>query len=163
MSEAASSAPTGPEFAIQRIYVKDLSFEAPNSPEIFRTEWKPVVDFDLNTNSVKLTENEDVHEVTLSITSTVKVKEKVAFIVELKLAGIFTLKSFTKEQLGHMLGSFCPNILFPYSREIISDVVNRGTFPPFYLAPVNFDALYQQFLEKQKKEKEGSSGSETKH
>lgn len=152
MSDAAQ---TGPEFAIQRIYIKDLSFEAPNSPEVFRSEWKPVVDFDLNSSAVKLGDSEDVHEVTLKISSTVKLKDKVAFIVELKLGGIFTLKSFNKDQLNHMLGSFCPNVLFPYAREIISDVVNRGTFPPFYLAPINFDALYQQHLEKQKKEKEG--------
>lgn len=156
-----SDAPAGPEFAIQRIYVKDLSFESPNAPEIFRMEWKPVVDFDLNSNGVKLAD--DTYEITLTITSTVKIQDKIAFLIELKLAGIFTLKSFQKDQLNHMIGSFCPNILFPFAREIVADIVNRGTFPPFYLAPVNFDAIFQQALEKRKKESEGSQGSEVKH
>ena len=140
-------------FTIQKIYVKDLSFEAPNAPMIFREEWKPQVELELNNNAQSLEEN--VYEVHLHITVKAKVEDKVAFVAEVQHAGIFTIKDFTEEQLKPMLGSFCPNILFPYTREVIADVVNRGGFPPLNLAPVNFDALYQQY--EQQKQKEQSS------
>lgn len=139
-----------PEFAIQRIYIKDLSFESPNSPAVFRTDWSPQVGLDLNTTVNNLTEN--VYEVVLKVTATVKSDDKVGFLVEVQQAGIFILKGFPQENLQYLLGSGCPNILFPYVREVISDVVSRGTFPPFYLSPVNFDALFQQYLERQKAE-----------
>lgn len=137
------------EFVIQRIYVKDISYEAPSTPEIFQTEWTPQVDFNLQTNSQKITD--DVYEVVLQITVTTKLKDKTAFLVEVKQAGIFTLKGFTKEQLDPMLGSFCPNILFPYARELISATISRGSFPPLYLAPINFDVMYQEQLKHHKK------------
>jgi preprotein translocase subunit SecB len=136
-----------PEFGIQRIYIKDLSFEAPHSPEIFRTDWTPEVVLDLNTSVNKI--GSEVYEVVIKVIVTVKAKEKIAFLVEVQQAGIFTMKGFAEDQLSPMLGSFCPNILFPYAREVVSDVVSRGTFPPLYLSPVNFDALYQQYLDKQ--------------
>lgn len=139
---------THPEFAIQRIYTKDISFEAPQSPAIFQQEWKPDLNLQLQTNSVKL--GDDIHEVVLKITATVKSHDKVAFLAEVQQAGIFILRLFPEDQLHAMLGSVCPSILFPYGRELISDLVNRGTFPPLYLAPVNFDALYMQHLEQQK-------------
>lgn len=137
------------EFSIQRLYVKDLSFEAPSTPEIFQTEWVPQVDFNLHTSFSKITDG--VYEVVLQITVTAKLKDKTAFLIEVKQAGIFTLKGFTKEQLDPMLGSFCPNVLFPYARELISTTISRGSFPPLYLAPINFDALYQEQLLKQHK------------
>lgn len=132
------------EFAIQRIYTKDLSFEAPSTPEIFQIEWAPQVDLNLHTDSKKI--SDDNYEIVLQITVTVKLKDKTAFLVEVKQAGIFTVKGFDKEQLGSMLGSFCPNILFPYARELVSATISRGSFPPLYLAPVNFDAMYQEQL-----------------
>lgn len=137
------------EFSIQRIYTKDISFEAPNTPDIFQNEWTPQVDLNLNTDSKKLAA--DIYEVVLQLTVTVKLKDKTAFLVEIKQAGIFMLKGFAEEQLGPMLGSFCPNILFPYARELISETICRGSFPPLYLSPINFDALYQEQLQKQKK------------
>lgn len=137
------------EFGIHRIYVKDLSYESPHTPDIFNTEWTPQVDLNLHTDSKKL--SEDIYEVILQITITVKLKDKTAFLIEVKQAGIFTLKGFTKEQLDPMLGSFCPNILFPYARELISETICRGSFPPLYLAPINFDAFYQEQLEQRKK------------
>jgi protein-export chaperone SecB len=137
------------EFLIQRIYVKDLSYETPGAPDIFTSEWVPQVDIDLNTESKKLTA--DSYEVTLKITVTAKLKDKTAFLVEVKQAGIFTLKGFTEEQIGPMLGSFCPNILFPYTRELISETICRGSFPPLYLSPINFDAYYQEQLNQGKK------------
>ncbi len=137
-----------PEFNIQRLYVKDISFETPNSPEMFKTEWKPEVNVDLHVEN-KLLE-EDIHEVVLKITITTKLNNKTAFLAEVSQAGIFTLKNFPEEQFKAMLGSFCPNILFPYAREAISDLTNKGGFPPLYLSPINFDALYQQQLEEGK-------------
>ena len=136
-----------PEFAIQRLYSKDLSFEAPNTPVIFKEEWQPELKIDMQTTSTHL--EEDIYEVVLAITVTVKSKDKVAFLVEVKQAGIFLLKNFPQEQMGPMLGSVCPTIIFPYAREVISDVVVRGGFPQLCLAPVNFDALYAQHVQNQ--------------
>lgn len=138
----------GPLFGIQRIYVKDSSFEAPHTPELFREQWAPEVDMNLDTLSRAL--EDGVHEVVLQLTATVKVGKKVAFVVEVKQAGIFSIEGMPKDQLGPVLGSFCPNILFPYARETISSLVTRGGFPPLYLAPVNFDALYEQHQAKSK-------------
>lgn len=142
-----------PEFGIQRIYVKDVSFEAPRSPKVFLEEWKPELNMDIHTKADVL--DKDVHEVVLTITVTVKMKDEVAFIVEVKQAGIFSIKDFPADQVKPMLGSFCPNILYPYAREVITDVVVKGGFPQLYLAPVNFDALYnqQERADKEKAEK----------
>lgn len=137
-----SSEQAQPTFAIQTLYIKDISFESPNAPEIFRENWQPNVTLDLNINSRKL-EN-TVYEVVLELTVTAKAQEKVAFIAEVKQAGIFTLEHFNEQQIHHLLGSYCPNTLFPYARERISDLVNSGGFPRLFLAPVNFDALYEQ-------------------
>ena len=144
------------EFAIQRLYIKDLSLEAPNTPQQFREEWKPKVDLSLNTNSRVITP--DVHEVSIKATVTAKNGDNVAFLVEAEQAGVFTVKNFPEENLKHMLGSYCPNILFPYLREVISDLVIRAGFPQLALAPVNFDALYVQAqkMQKEKQEKEAA-------
>ena len=143
MSEQPIPQPVQPEFAIQRLYVKDLSLETPNSPKSFLEPWEPQMHMDLATDASLILE-EGLREVVLTVTVTVKLKDKVAFLVEVKQAGIFALKGFTDEQLRQMLGSFCPNILYPYAREVVSDAVMRAGFPQLYLAPVNFDALYEQ-------------------
>ncbi len=140
-----------PEFAIQRIYAKDVSFEAPHVPEIFKTDWEPDINIDLNVKVVEL--ETDVNEVTLKIIVTVKLKDKIAFLVEVNQAGIFTVQNFPKDQLKPMLESFCPNVLFPYARERIADLVSHASFPPLHLAPVNFEALYQQQMEEAKEGK----------
>lgn len=144
----------GPQFAIQRVYIKDMSLETPNSPQIFLDKWEPVLNMDLSTNANKLND-EGVYEVVLTVTVTVKLGEqkdaKVAFLVEVKQAGIFSLVGFDEEQIKPMLGSFCPNILYPYAREVVTDAVMRAGFPQLYLAPVNFDALYQQHHKEDKK------------
>lgn len=137
-----------PSFEIQRIYVKDLSYEAPNTPHTFTEEWKPEVQLNLETKSNRIQEN--IHEVILSVTATVSSSKKSAFIIEVHQSGIFMINGFEQDQLHQMLGSFCPNILFPYAREVISDVVVRGGFPQLILAPVNFDALYSQHMNEQK-------------
>jgi preprotein translocase subunit SecB len=135
---------TNPErqFAVQRIYTKDLSFESPNAPEIFRGEWKPQNELNLNTKVNRL--SDQAYEVVLSVTVTAKVGDKTAFIVEVQQAGIFTMAGFTEQELGPMLGAYCPNLLFPYARETVSDLVTKGSFPQLVLQHVSFDALFAQ-------------------
>jgi preprotein translocase subunit SecB len=143
------------QFSIQKIYTKDLSFETPNAPKIFREKWEPAVDFNLGTHVDKL--EDTIFEVTLTVTITVKSVETVAYLVEVNQAGIFTLDNFNEQELGPMLGSFCPNILFPYAREVVSDLVAKGGFPQLLLAPVNFDALYSQHLQQLQQQPGGST------
>lgn len=133
-----------PVFEINRIYIKDLSFESPKAPAIFKQEIKFAVDVALDTKSTAL--DGDFFEVVLSITVTAKENNSkdVAYIAEAKQAGIFTLKNFSDDQKKQILATACTNILFPYARETISNLINRGGFPQLYLAPVNFDALYAQ-------------------
>ncbi len=140
----------GAEFTIQRIYTKDISFETPNSPAIFRQQWKPQISVDLNTNGTAL--EDGIYEVVLALTVTARLEETTAFLVEVQQAGIFTIKGVGEKDLPVMLGSFCPNILFPYAREVISDLVAKGGFPQLLLAPVNFDALYAQHQERRKQQ-----------
>lgn len=135
------------QFAIQRVYTKDISFETPNSPAIFTEKWEPEINLDLNTTNGKLHEN--VYEVILTLTVTAKAGDKTAYLVEVKQAGIFGIAGFGEQELGHMLGAYCPNVLFPYAREVISDLVSKGTFPQLLLAPLNFDAIYAQHLQRQ--------------
>ena len=134
----------GPQFSLQRIYVRDLSFEAPKSPEIFRQEWTPSVELDLNTRQKPL--EGDFHEVVLTLSVTVKTAGEVAFIAEVQQAGIFLISGLDAAAMSHTLGAFCPNILFPYAREALDNLVTRGSFPALMLAPVKFDALYAQEL-----------------
>lgn len=144
-TEAAEA--QGPQFSLQRIYVRDLSFEAPKSPAIFRQEWTPSVALDLNTRQKSL--EGDFHEVVLTLSVTVKNGEEVAFIAEVQQAGIFLIQGLDEASMSHTLGAFCPNILFPYARECITSLVSRGTFPQLNLAPVNFDALFMNYLQQQ--------------
>jgi preprotein translocase subunit SecB len=150
-----------PQFALQRIYVKDLSFESPNSPLVFQEQWKPQVNLDLNTAHNKLSDNQ--YEVVLFLTVTAKVGEKVAYIVEIQQAGVFLVAGIEGAQLGQMLGAYCPNILFPYAREAIDATVNRGSFPALMLAPVNFDAIYAQALKRKQEEAAGEAKEEQTH
>ncbi len=138
---------TEKQFSIQKIYTKDMSFETTNSPQIFTEQWEPSVDFNLGSN-VQPLEN-GLYEVALAVTITVKSGEKIAYLVEVNQAGIFTLSGFSDEEMVPMVGSFCPNILFPYAREAITDLVTKGGFPQLLLAPVNFDALYAQHIQAQ--------------
>ncbi|WP_166263893.1 protein-export chaperone SecB [Marinobacter caseinilyticus] len=156
---AAGSEDTNqPQFALQRIYVKDMSFESPNSPLVFQDQWKPQVNLDLNTTHTKVSDNQ--YEVILSLTVTSKIDEKVAFIVEIQQAGVFLLKGIEGPQLGQMLGAYCPNILFPYAREAIDGIVSKGSFPALMLAPVNFDAIYAQAVKRQQDEANGEAEKE---
>ena len=133
------------QFALQKLYLKDVSFETPHTPEVFTLKWEPKVDFNLASNAKQI--QESVFEVSLTVTLTVKVEDKTAYLVEICQAGIFAAIGFSEQEFGHLLGSYCPNVLFPYAREAISDLVTKGGFPPMLLAPVNFDALYMQHLQ----------------
>ena len=130
------------KFEIQKIHVKDISFETPNSPKIFTTQWNPKTDVHIQTENNKLDEN--IFEVCITITVTATQEETTAFLVEIKQAGIFLMQNFKDEQHGQLLGSYCPNILFPFAREVIAELIAKGGFPQLLLNPVNFDALYQQ-------------------
>jgi preprotein translocase subunit SecB len=150
----AEEAQVEKQFAIQKLYVKDVSFETPNSPVIFTENWQPKVEFNLSTNTQNLQEN--VYEVALTSTITVKLEEKTAYLIEMTQAGIFTIAGFDQEELAPMLGSFCPSVLFPYAREAVSDLVIRGGFPPMLLAPVNFDAIFMQHMQQLKEQQEAA-------
>ena len=151
MSEQNNSEMT---FQIQRVYTKDISFEAPNAPQVFQKEWEPEVKLDLDTASSQLADG--IFEVVLRVTVTATVGEDTAFLCEVQQAGIFTIAGIEGTQLAHCLGAYCPNILFPYARECISGLVSRGTFPQLNLSPVNFDALFMNYLQEQ----EGSAPQE---
>lgn len=130
------------QFVVHRIYTKDLSYEAPNAPHIFRQEWQPELELNMNTQANKL--DAETFEVILSVTATTKLADKTASIVEVHLAGLFGVQGFPDSELAHLLGAYCPNLLFPYVREVVSDLVTKGSFPQLVLQPVNFDALFAQ-------------------
>lgn len=143
----ASTEPTAaPEkqFAIQKLYVKDVSFESPNAPAVFTEEWKPAVDINLTSNAGKAPQN--LYEVSITVTVTVKNNDKTAYLVEATQVGVFGVTGFPDPEMGPLLGSYCPTVLFPYLREIVSELVSKGGFPPLLLNPVNFDALYAQHV-----------------
>ena len=144
-------------FSIQKIYVKDISFESPASPKVFSYQkWEPKIDLNLNNQNTNV--GSDMYEAVLSITATVSHEEQTAFLIEVQQAGLFAIKGFNDQDRAYLLGSQCMNILLPYARETISDMTTRGGFPPLILSPVNFDALYQQHLKA--KEDEGAGNTE---
>ncbi|MFT5716270.1 MAG: preprotein translocase subunit SecB [Oleiphilaceae bacterium] len=148
-------------FALQRIYVKDLSFESPNSPQVFQKQWKPEVKMDLSTKHKKIAEN--LYEVVISVTLTVSVESMTAYIVEVQQAGIFAVQGIEGTQLAQALNAFCPNLLFPYLRETIDTTVVKGSFPAMMLAPVNFDAIFAQAVMQKQKEAAEQAGESTEH
>ncbi|MEM7082764.1 MAG: protein-export chaperone SecB [Pseudomonadota bacterium] len=142
------------QVAIQRIYVKDISFESPRAPAVFAEKWEPDVNMQLNTRSSKL-DGDDLYEVVLTVTLDTKVEGSTIFLCEVQQAGVFVIKGFTEEEIKHVAGSFCPNQLFPYARAAVADLVSRGGFPNLALQPINFDALlaqHQQELQKAQSE-----------
>jgi preprotein translocase subunit SecB len=134
-------------FSIKKLYIKDASFESPGAPKAFRfNQWDPKIDLNLTNKQTHV--DGDMYEAVLSVTATVSHEEATAFLVEVHQAGLFQIGGFDEEQKSYLLGSQCMNILFPYAREAISDMSVRGGFPPLIMSPVNFDALYQQHLQK---------------
>lgn len=157
MSEQAKK-----QFYIQRVYTKDLSFESPNSPQLFTQEWKPEVSVSLDNRIRDL--GEGVYEVVVYISVEAKQDAKSAFMVEVQQAGVFLAQGFEAQELEPLLNIAAPNILFPYARETISDLVTRGSFPQFLLAPVNFESIYQERLQRAAaQEGQGAQESTTTH
>lgn len=150
-----AAAPEGEvQFAIQKIYVKDLSFEAPGAPEIFRSpRWEPEINLQLNSEARRL--EGPLYEVVMTLTLTASQDGKTVYLVELQQAGIFHIAGIEGPDLGAVLGAHCPAILFPYAREAISDLVTRGGFPQMLLAPINFDAVYQESLRQRQQQAAG--------
>jgi preprotein translocase subunit SecB len=146
------------QFDIQKLFVRDLSFESPQAPVIFTEQWQPSTDVNLSSRFDVL--GDDHYLVDLKIQITAKQNDKVSFLIEVVQSGIFLLKGFAQEQQDQLLNSYCPNTLFPFAREVISESVTKGGFPPLVLAPVNFDALYAQKLAQ---DAEDNSNTSTKH
>lgn len=142
---APSTDASAQELMLQNIYVKDASFEAPSGPNIAATEWSPQFGLNMNTNGTTVADN--LHEVVLTITLEAKLGERIAYLVEVKQAGVFLIRGYAVDDARRIIGAFCPGVLFPYARQAVSDLILRGGFPPFLLPPVNFDALFQQSLE----------------
>lgn len=155
---AQSAGQQGPNFSLQRLYLKDASFESPNSPESFRSgQWRPQIMFDIKSRNSKL--QDDTYEVVLILTVEAKQEDKAAFLVEVQQGGIFTCRGLDDQQLEQVLATVCPNIMFPYARETIDSLVVKGSFPPLMLAPVNFDALYAQSKQQQAAAANGGNGA----
>lgn len=141
--QAAAVDENRPGLRIEKIYLKDVSFETPNSPAVFTVDWKPALNIDIGQKLARLSD-EGVYEVVLVLTATTKIEDKIAYLAEVQQAGIFTLQIPDQAQLERMLHVICPNMLYPYASAALSDLVTRGGFPQLSLAPMNFDAIYQQ-------------------
>jgi len=138
----ANPAPTGPQLSLQRVYTKDVSFEAPGSPQIFQAPGQPNIELNLSQRVANL--GNDLYEVVLSVTATCKVEDKTAYLVEVQQAGLFGLSGFDDANRQGVLATYCPNVLFPYVRQLVSELIQGGGFPPFLLQPINFEALYAE-------------------
>jgi preprotein translocase subunit SecB len=141
-SAATPIQPAGAELILQQIYLKDCSYEAPNGPRIPAAQWNPKFALNLNTTSTEL--SPELREVVLTVTVEAKVGDNVAYIVELKQAGLFVIRNCSPEDLKKVIGSVCPGVLFPYARAACSELITQGGFPQFLLPPVNFDALFER-------------------
>ena len=142
-----SEAPPAATFQIEKVYVKDLSLEIPNAPQVFTEQVQPQIDVQIESGESRF--QQDYYEVTLSVTVTARVGERILFLAEAVQAGIFALRNIPETDLGPLLGIACPTVLFPYARETISDLVIRGGFPPLLLSPISFEQLYLQRLQQQ--------------
>jgi preprotein translocase subunit SecB len=154
LAEGAGAEP-GQNISINKIYIKDMSFESPQTPQIFSGgEWKPQTNVNLRSSHSAMAD--DHHEVVLTITIEAKADDKTLFLCELSQAGIFQIAGYGQEEFSAIAGSFCPNILFPYAREAISSAIQKGGFPEFVLQPINFDALYVQSRQQAAQEAAGA-------
>ncbi len=142
---AANAENQGPTMSLQKIYTKDISFEAPNAPHIFNEKGQPDIKLNMNQKVNKLDDN--TYEVALTATVTCTVNEKTTYLVEVCVAGVFTMQNFQDQALHQTLGVYCPNVLFPYVRQQVSDMVMNGGFQPLMLQPVNFEQMYAQQMQ----------------
>jgi len=141
---AAPQQAAGPVFTVEKIYVRDVSFEVPGAPAIFNEAVQPELNLNLNQRVQQL--NENAFEVVLGVTLTCKAGEKTAYVAEVQQAGIFGIAGFEPQAIDALLGTQCPHVLFPYVRQLMGDLIQAGGFPPFFLQPINFDALYAETL-----------------
>lgn len=141
-AEQEATAPKGTQFALQRIYLKDMSFESPMGILALQKQWQPKIEQDLNTSVHKL--NENSYEVILKLTVNATIEGKTAFLVEVQQAGLFHINGLEGPQLAHVFNTMCAQILFPYAREAIDSAIVKGGFPALHLPPINFDALFAQ-------------------
>jgi preprotein translocase subunit SecB len=152
---AENGAPAGAQFTVEKIYVKDVSFEAPNAPQVFSEQGQPQLNMNLNQKVGRL--DGDLFEVVLGVTLTCTLNDRTVYLAEVAQAGIFGLAGFDDRTLDMMLGTYCPNVLFPYVRQAISDLITNGGFPPFYMQPINFEALYAEGLRRRAESQAGGS------
>ncbi len=148
--------PAAPNFAVQRVYLKDLSFETPQGAEAFQKQWKPRVTQDLSTKSAKIDDN--IYEVALRITITVKDEEETIYLIEVEQAGLFSIEGIEEQQLPQVLNITCATLLLPYAREAIDSTVIKGSFPPLMIPPINFESLFHSAV---KQSAEANAGSKT--
>ncbi|CTP85025.1 protein-export chaperone SecB [Xanthomonas translucens pv. arrhenatheri] len=152
---APAEAAAGPAFTIEKIYVKDVSFESPNAPAVFNDNVQPELQLNLNQRVQRL--NEQAFEVVLAVTLTCTAAGKTAYVAEVQQAGVFGLVGLDPQAVDVLLGTQCPNILFPYVRSLVSDLIQAGGFPPFFLQPINFEALYAETLRQRAQQDESQS------
>jgi preprotein translocase subunit SecB len=158
-SAVVDGAQEAASFNVQKIYLKDVSFEAPNAPMVFNEQGQPELNMSLNQKVGKLADG--VFEVVLGVTLTCTIEDKTIYLAEVAQAGIFGLVGFDDATLDAMLGIHCPNVLFPYARQTISDLISSGGFPPFYLQPMNFEAIYAEGLRRRAEQVAGASEGST--
>ena len=142
--DAGQAAGSNPVFAIQRIYLKDISFETPMGPEAFTKAYKPNIQQDLNIQANQI--EEGLFEVVLLLTITARIEDRAVFLVEVKQAGLFAISGIEGPAVTQLINTACPQILFPYAREAVDSILGRGSFPPLMLAPINFDAVFVQAI-----------------
>ena len=148
-----------PAFTVEKIYVKDVSFEVPGAPAIYSENVQPELQLNLNQRVQRL--NENAFEVVLGVTLTCKAGDKIAYVAEVQQAGVFGLVGLEPQAVDGLLGTQCPNILFPYIRQLLSDLIQAGGFPPFFLQPINFDGLYAETLRQRAAQGDGSELANT--
>ena len=154
------AAPTGPSFTVEKLYIKDVSFEAPGTPQVFNEQGQPQPQMNLNQRVQRL--SDEAFEVVLGVTLTCTIADKTAYLAEVQQAGVFGLSGFDEMTLEVMLGTHCPNALYPYARQTVSDLITAGGFPPFLLQPINFEALYAESVRQRAAQVgDGLAGTET--
>ncbi|MBT5388477.1 MAG: protein-export chaperone SecB [Porticoccaceae bacterium] len=161
---AAQAAAPEQKFSIQRVYLKDLSFETPQGPAAFQKQWQPKVNQDLSTKSAKI--EEGLFEVALRLTITVSDGDETIYLVEVEQAGLFAIQGFEDQQMAQIINTTCPNMLFPYARETIDNVLVKGSFPALMIPPINFDALFASAMQQaaaKAKEAESEGEDSTTH
>lgn len=156
---AADAQPQGATFTVEKLYVKDLSFEAPNAPQVFNEQGQPDLQMKLNQKVQRLAEN--AFEVSLGITLTCTINGRTAYLAEVEQAGVFGLGGFEEHILDAMLGTQCPNILYPYAAAAVGQLITAGGFPPFPMQPINFDALYGETLRQRAAQQAGGELANT--